>query len=138
MSKYGAEKITVDGYRFDSKVEAKYYEKCKEDKYKGRIKNFELQPRFTLQPNFKNEDKSYRKIEYVGDFRIYTNDDKEVIIDIKGMATPEAKMKRKIFAYKFPTIELLWLVWSYGQWLPYDQVIKERAKRKKAKNEATS
>jgi len=134
MSKYKAEKCVIDGIRFDSKVEGKYYEKLKDDKAKGNIINFELQPRFTLQPNFIYCSKNYRKIEYVADFLVYGLFGLNKVIDIKGMATTEAKMKRKMFTYKYTNTALEWLVWSGGEWKDYDEVIKARAKRKREKN----
>lgn len=135
MSKYKAEKITIDGYTFDSKVEAKYYEKLKDDKAKGLIINFELQPRYELQPPFKAKGKSYRRIEYVGDFLVYRVDGTHCVIDIKGLATETAKLKKKMFEYlnKDKELELHWVVWNKGKWQDYDEVIKDRAKRKRSK-----
>jgi len=137
MAKYGNQKIVIDGYTFDSKVEAKYYEKCKVDKTKELILNFEMQPRFELMPSFKRHGKNYRKTEYVGDFLIYRLDGSQCVIDIKGMATETAKLKKKLFEHLHLNdgLELWWLVWSGGQWLHYDEVIKARTKRKKAKND---
>lgn len=121
MSKYNANKCVIDGYTFDSKIEGKYYEKLKEDKAKGLIENFELQPRFELIPAFKTCGKSYRKCEYVADFLIYRLDGSVCAIDIKGMATPEAKLKRKMFEYKQMNeknkIELWWLKWFQKGWV---------------------
>lgn len=137
MAKYGNEKVRSDGYKFDSKVEMKYYEKLKIDKAKELILNFELQPRFELMPSFKRHGKSYRKTEYVGDFLIYRLDGSQCVIDIKGMATETAKLKKKLFEHLHINdgLELWWLVWSGGQWLNYDDVIKASGKRKKAKND---
>ena len=135
MAKYKNEKANIDGYSFDSKIEAKYYDKLKMDKYKGLIMNFELQPRFELMPAFKRHGKSYRKTEYVADFLIYRLDGSQCVIDIKGMATETAKLKKKLFEHLHLNdgLELWWLVWSGGQWLQYDDVIKARAKRKRDK-----
>ena len=132
MAKYKNEKITVDGYRFDSKVEAKYYEKLKDDKAKGLILNFELQPHFNLQPKYRFNGKNIRAIEYVADFMVYYDDLWIDVIDIKGMATPEAKLKSKIYNYLFPN-PLKWIVWYGGEWVDYDDNIKARAKRKREK-----
>jgi len=136
LSKYNANKCNCDGYSFDSKLEMKYYEHLKELKAKELIINFELQPRYELIPKFESKGKKYRRIEYVGDFLIYRIDGSCSVIDIKGMATETAKLKRKLFEYKHRDdgLELNWIVWSGGQWLDYDEVIKARAKRKKAKS----
>jgi len=114
-------------------VEGKYYEKLKDDKAKGLILNFEMQPRFTLQPKHNIDGKSVRKIEYVADFMVYYEDLWIDVIDIKGLATPEAKMKRKMYNYQYPN-PVKWLIWSGGEWKNYDEVIKARAKRKREKN----
>ena len=135
MAKYKNEKANIDGYHFDSKIEAKYYEKLVSDKAKGLILNFELQPVFELQSKFRSCGINYRAIDYKSDFRIYENNGDETIIDIKGMATAEAKMKRKMFIKLYGYKYLLkWLVWSGGEWLEYDDVVKARAKRRRAKN----
>ena len=43
MSKYLSHKTVVDGIKFDSKDEAKYYESLKIRKYRGEIENFDRQ-----------------------------------------------------------------------------------------------
>jgi len=132
MSKYGAEKINIDGINFDSKIEGKYYEKCKEDKAKGLILNFELQPKYIIQPKYTNaEGKNIRAIILKADFLIYEINGTETVIDIKGMATAEALMKRKMFGYTHPKEKLLWIVRYGGQWIGYDENKKGVAKRKK-------
>ena len=45
-------RTTIDGITFDSKLEAQYYEYLKNEKKAGRVKDFELQPQFILQPKF--------------------------------------------------------------------------------------
>lgn len=98
-NKYKAEKYTIDGITFDSKDEGHYYEALKIMKSKGEIKNFELQPKFTLIPSFKKNGKTYRAITYTPDFLIYTNDDKEIYVDIKGMTTQQGELRIKLFNY---------------------------------------
>ena len=134
MAKYKNEKKTIDGYRFDSKVEAKFYEKLVSDKAKGLILNFELQPEFTLVPKFTNSfGKKVQSIVLKADFIVYELDHTQTVIDIKGMATSEAKLKRKMFWNIYKGEELLWLVWRAGQWLNYDDVMKAKNKRKRDK-----
>ena len=133
MAKYKNEKITKDGYRFDSRIEMKYYEYLKEIKAKELIMNFELQPRFVLQDKFTKDGKNYRIIEYVADFTIYHIDGNIEIIDIKGFSTPMALMKKKLFNYKYPKEKLTWLCWYDKKWVGYDDNIKAGAKRKREK-----
>lgn len=106
MTKYNNKKTVVDGIVFDSKDEALYYEALKNMKSNGLIKEFRLQPKFILQEAFVKNDKKYRPIYYIADFRVINNDDSFYIVDIKGMLTTEFKIKMKLFNYKYPDIEL--------------------------------
>ncbi|AAO35661.1 hypothetical protein phiCTC2A_16 (endogenous virus) [Clostridium phage phiCTC2A] len=138
-SKYGAKKITIDGNAFDSKDEGKYYEYLKKLKFQEKILNFELQPRYELRPAFEKMGKKYRKAEYVADFLIYHLDGTEEVIDVKGMATETAKLKRKLFDEKYRNLKLTWIVrslkYSETGWIEYDELQKVRREEKKgAKN----
>ena len=132
MSKYNSKKVIIDGITFDSAVESYYYEYLKELKAKEKIKNFELQPKYELQPRFKKDGKNYQPITYIADFLIYHLDGSEEVIDVKGMATPDAKMKRKMFNYRYME-KLTWICrskkYSKTGWIEYDEL--ERIKRKK-------
>ena len=105
-NKYNNKKTTIDDIVFDSKNEALYYEALKDMKEKGLIKDFELQPSFLLQESFVKNDKKYRPITYIADFRVINNDGSAYIVDVKGMLTTEFKIKLKLFNYKYPDIEL--------------------------------
>lgn len=70
-----------------------------------KIKNLELQPKFLLQESFKKKGKTYRKIEYIADFK-YIENGQVIVEDVKGMETKEFKIKRKLFEYKYPDLEL--------------------------------
>ncbi len=131
MTKYNNKKIVADGITFDSKEEYRYYELLKEKKAQGLIVNFELQPKYLLQPLFKYNGKTIRAIHYIADFLIYHLDGTEEVIDIKGMAVPVALMKRKMMQYKYPELKLTWLSRSlkYGDtdgWIEYDELKKRR------------
>lgn len=132
MSKYNSKKVTLDGITFDSKDEALYYQFLKERKAKGEILNFELQPRYELSPTFTKMGKKYRKSEYVADFLIYHLDGTEEVIDIKGMATETALLKRKLFDEKYRDLKLTWIVRNlkYGGWVEYEELKKLRKKKK--------
>ena len=106
MSKYNNKKVAIDGITFDSKDEALYYEVLKNMKSNGLIKDFELQPKYLLQEGFVKNEKKYRAINYIADFRVINNDSSSYIVDIKGMLTTEFKIKMKLFNYKYPDIEL--------------------------------
>lgn len=142
-SKYGAKKITVDGYEFDSKDEARYYEHLLKRKAKGEILNFELQPKFTLIESFKYFGKARRATTYAPDFRVYHLDGTEELIDVKslGSATQQGELRRKMFENKYRDIKLTWVCRNlkHGNengWIEYDdlkKVLRENKKRKEKK-----
>ena len=102
QSKYKNKKCIYNGIKFDSKKEMAYYIKLKMLEEKGKIKKLELQKTYELQPYFKVNGKTYRKITYKADFSyITTEDDKSHIVDTKGFRTEVYKLKRKMFAYKY-------------------------------------
>lgn len=134
-SKYGAKKIVIDSITFDSKDEGKYYEYLKKLKAQGKILNFELQPKYELQPSFKKYGKTHRAITYAPDFLIYHLDGSEELIDVKGTETQQGNMRRKMFDYKYPHLKLTWvarsLKYSPTGWMEYDQLKKIRKENKK-------
>lgn len=127
MSKYKAKKAEIDGYKFDSKIEAKYYEQLKWLKANKQIKNFRLQPRYLLQDKFSKNGKTYRKIEYVADFEVTHLNDSVEVIDVKGLETEAFKIKRKLFErlylYK---LSLITYKKKYGGWIELDELKKRR------------
>lgn len=135
MNKYGNIKVIVDNIKFDSKMESDYYVYLKEQKRKNLIKDFELQPIFVLQPSFKKNGKTYRKIEYRADFKIIHNDGSISIVDIKGMETTEFKLKQKIFEYKYPNLHLQCLTYvkKYGGWIQLEKLKKIRRENRRKK-----
>ena len=90
-SKYGANKVEVDGIKFDSKKESDYYSELKLRLIAKDIKGFCRQPEFILAPN----------LRYKADFIIFNNDGTSEIIDVKGMQTQVYKDKKKVFEDKF-------------------------------------
>ncbi|AWZ48436.1 hypothetical protein C3495_06225 [Clostridiaceae bacterium 14S0207] len=136
-SKYGAKKIVIDGITFDSKDEGRYYLYLKDLKAKGKILNFELQPKYELQPGFKKNGKTYRAITYTPDFLIYHLNGTEELIDIKGMSTQQGEMRRKMFDYKYPNLNLTWIArslkYSPTGWIEYNQLNKIRRENKKCR-----
>ena len=91
MNKYRNKKVQVDMYVFDSIAESRRY--------------LELQPHFLLQESFKKNGKTFRKIEYIADFK-YIENGKIIVEDVKGMQTDVFKLKHKIFEKVYPDLEL--------------------------------
>lgn len=104
-SKYYSKKVEYDGIVFDSKKEAEYYKKLKQDEADGIIKDLELQKEYVLQDSFKLGKKTIRKISYKADFTFKTiQDDRLHVVDVKGskkILTEVFKIKKKMFEYKY-------------------------------------
>lgn len=98
--KYLSKKTTIDGITFDSKKEAGRYVELRKLQEQHIISNLELQPVFLLQEGFKKDKKKYRPITYIADFK-YIENGKVIVEDVKGFKTPEYKIKKKLFLYKY-------------------------------------
>ena len=102
QNKYKNKSVEYHGIKFDSKKEMAYYIKLELLEQKGIIKDLELQKSFELQPSFKLNGKTYKKITYRADFSyVSVQDNKIHIVDTKGFRTQVHKLKRKMFAYKY-------------------------------------
>jgi hypothetical protein len=138
-SKYGSKKIVVDGITFDSKDEARYYEYLKKLKAQGTILNFELQPKFTLIPSFKYQNRTVRAATYALDFLVYHLDGREEYIDIKslGTATQQGEFKFKLLKFQHPDMDFKWICrhLKHGDengWIEYGKLkkIKKESEKK--------
>lgn len=100
-SKYGNQKVTVDGIKFDSKREASYYLYFKGLERAGTISDLQLQTKL----DFKIDGKHI--FFYRPDFE-YNDEFGHHYIDVKGVETPIFKLKKKIIeaSYKIK-IEVL-------------------------------
>lgn len=105
MNKYRNKKVIVEDYVFDSIQESRRYKELKLLLRAGQISNLELQPHFLLQDSFKKNGKTYRKIEYIADFK-YIENGKTIVEDVKGLQTDVFKIKHKLFEKKYPELEL--------------------------------
>ena len=115
MNKYKNKKVQIDMYVFDSIAESRRYKELALLERAKKISNLELQPRFLLQPSFKKNGKTFRKIEYVADFK-YEENGQVIVEDVKGMETKEFQLKRKLFEYKYPDLEIKIIKWgTYGR-----------------------
>ena len=110
-NKYKNEKVEFDGIKFDSKRERDRYMVLKDAERRGVISELKCQPKFTLIPAQYHEEEKQLKtkvkmvkkcdflaITYTGDFQ-YVKDGKVVVEDVKGIVTPEYKLKEKMMAY---------------------------------------
>lgn len=101
----------------------------------GRIKNYELQKPYILQPKFTHNGQTIQPIKYVADFFIEYDDGHQEVIDTKGCPDSVAKIKRKMFLYQFPDMDYRWICYSKidGGWCDYHYVKQQRNIRKKEK-----
>ena len=103
-SKYHAQKVEVDGKKFDSKHESRDYLKLKSMEDSGIISNLQTQVSFELQPKYTTKDgRKIRAITYRADFQ-YVRDGVTYVQDSKGFRTKEYALKRKMFEYRYPDI----------------------------------
>lgn len=132
------EKRTHDGIVFDSVMEMRYYRDVVQPLAEsGSITHYEMQKEYELQPEFINRDgKRVRPITYVSDFYIEYADGGIEVIDTKGCADSTAKIKRKLFWYKYPELKYKWICYSKcdGGWVDYEYVNQQRKLRKKQKS----
>ena len=106
-SKYGNEKVVVDGIKFDSLLEANRWQELKLLQRAKQIQDLDRQVRFELQPCYKKNNKTIKAINYVADFVYYDLNKKKMIVeDTKGFKTDVYKLKKKIFEYVFPDLEI--------------------------------
>jgi len=125
-NKLNNKKITYKGIIFDSKMELDYYiEVILKNDY-----THELKPKFVLLPAFtNNQGKQIRAITYTADFLVYI-DDICYVVEVKGMATNEFKLKRKLFEYNYPNHNYLILVKYQGEFINWDDNEKRKRKNK--------
>lgn len=102
VAKYHNKKVKYDGCTFDSIREKNYYIKLKLLEKAGKIKELELQKEYELQPSYKLNNKTSRKITYRADFTYKTTEDNKIhVIDVKGFRTDVYRLKKKLFEYKY-------------------------------------
>jgi hypothetical protein len=91
-NKYGAQSSWIDGIRFASKAEAKYYMTLKLRERLGEVTGVELQrPYVVLGP------KGQVVCTYVSDFTFWDVKEQRVrIVDVKGVSTPYFKLKKRV------------------------------------------
>ncbi|MFF2449341.1 DUF1064 domain-containing protein [Neobacillus sp. NPDC058068] len=130
-NKYGNKQVIVDGHKFDSIAESKYYGQLQWLKQAKQIKDFKLQPRFLLLESYKKNGKTVRKTEYVADFEIHNLDGSVEIIDVKGVETPVFRLKKKMFEARYEhTLKVVTLDETHG-WVELDKLKKLKKKPKK-------
>lgn len=100
MKKYRNKPKVLNGIKFDSQKEARRYQELKLLERAGKIKDLEVQPKFSLVKGvrFSNDKRAKPDLRYFADFA-YTDMEtgERVVEDVKSVATKEStvyKMKR--------------------------------------------
>ena len=124
---------TGETITFMSKLEKRFYEDVVVTGMKnGTLIDYKLQVKYNLQESFTYMAKKIRTIDYISDFDLYYSDGTFEVIDTKGLATADAKIKAKLFKYKYPNIVLKWMSWTKATgWIEYDDLQKLRRDAKK-------
>ena len=129
----------VDGIRFASEAEGQFYCYLKRKKELGEIQEIDCQPSFTLQPGCLRFGRKYQPIRYIADFLVTYPNGHQVVFDVKGYSMEDADLKRKLFAFQHPELELKWVAksnkYSETGWIDYDELKKCRAAARKAARE---
>lgn len=87
--KYNAKRVTIDGLHFDSTAEGARYCELKLLERVGQIHGLKVHPRYEIIVN------GNLICRYIGDF-LYTEKGREILEDVKGVRTPEFKIKSKL------------------------------------------
>lgn len=98
-SKYRAQKMTYNGFKFDSKAEARRYQELDLLERAGKIESVILQPKYTLMEGYTNgAGRRIREMVYIADFAYKNLETGEYVIeDVKGVRTEGYKLKKKLF-----------------------------------------
>lgn len=130
-------KRTYKNIVYDSAMEMRYFIEVVEPLMAaGIIQSYERQKKYVLQEGFRRNDQLVRPIEYIADYYIKYSNGLEEVIDVKGMPDNVAKLKRKLFWGKYPSVDYRWVTYvkSRGGWIDYDELqIAKREEKKRAK-----
>ena len=135
-------KRTYDDKIFDSVAEMRFYRDYILPRVEsGEIIKHDPQVKYELQEQFVHNCKKILPINYVADFVITWKDNRQTVVDVKGMPSPIALLKRKLFWYKYPDIDYRWMCYSLidsngenGGFVDYEVVKQGRKNRKTKKN----
>lgn len=135
------DKRTFNGIVFDSLLEMKYYRDVLLPMVEsGEVTKYELQKKYVLQDGFERNGKKVLPITYVADFYVEYADGRIEVIDTKGMPDGVAKLKRKLFWFRYPSVNYIWMTYlkKFGGWITYEdaQTLRKEEKRNKNKKEA--
>ena len=96
--KFKNQPVEVDGHRFPSKREARYYQELRYRERAGEVHNIELQPVFPIVIDGEPvRYRSGRALKYTADFRFYDRLQRRTrVVDSKGHPTEAYKLRRAL------------------------------------------
>jgi len=100
-SKYGNVKVEIDGYTFDSKAEANYYQDLRMLHERHKIRFLIVHPGWDLGSCYYKADFSFEQIQHdpsAGNAFDYW---KFNVVDVKGVLTRDFKIKLKLMREKY-------------------------------------
>lgn len=101
-NKYGNKKLRcLNGHLHDSTIEANYCLRLKAMLQHKEILAYSTQPRFALEVGGK------LICHHIVDFLVVTNDNETQVHEVKGFATPEWMLKKKLFEALKPHIKYI-------------------------------
>lgn len=109
-NKYRARTTVVEGYTFQSLIEAKRYRELRLMQRAGEIELLEVHPRFKVFDGFKCGIELVRPIHYTADFRYWDNKAGRMIVeDVKAfdkrtgkyLITEASNMRIKLFKFRY-------------------------------------
>lgn len=106
-NKYGAKKVQLDGYTFDSQLEAQRWQQLQILLTAGAIRELsEPHKEYTIVDKTLVRGKWERAVKHEVDFDyVETTTHQHVVEDVKGYATAVWKLKRRLFVERYPHIE---------------------------------
>jgi len=114
VSKFGAQKVTIDGVEFASRAEANRYGQLKLMERAKQIKALGVHPKFPLKVN------GVLIGVYTADFA-YFEGGRQIVEDVKGGPIREAdSLRMRVFMALYPTHELR-IVDRKGGWERFKQ-----------------
>lgn len=98
---YGAQKVEIDGIKFDSQAEGKRYIQLKDLEKAGEIVDLRIQVEFQILPAQNKFGKKERPVKYVCDFSYRDRNGVRVVEDVKSAPTKtrEYIIKRKLMLF---------------------------------------
>lgn len=131
---YNNKKVRYDGILFHSKMESMYYRRLQRLKKKGIVVEVELQPQYILLPSIQKIKRNFLQTKYIADFKVTYADGHIEIVDVKGKADKVFDLKRKMFEFFYPDLELTVVTLHDDRWIDYDEY--EKLVRKASKGDS--